>query len=203
MSKNLYDEDSIESLSPLQHVRTRSSMYIGATDTPYQLVIEILSNAIDEYRIGNGKKIVVDIAENGEVTCQDEAQGFIVDTYREDGKSILQAAFDTLNTSGKFRSDGVYEGSALGLHGQGSKIANFLSHYMIVESIRGGVKETVSFEEGEFKNRTVEKTSGHSGTKVVFKPSEEFFSSTKIDIKKLKNRIMFSWLGIRRICNGT
>ena len=187
MSNNLYNEDSIQSLSPLQHVRTRPSMYIGATDTPYQLVIEILSNAIDEYRIGNGKTIILDITDDGKISCQDEAQGFIVGSYREDGKSILQASFDTLNTSGKFSSDGVYEGSALGLHGQGSKIANFLSHKMIVESVRDGIREVVFFKEGEFQNRIVEKTSAHSGTRVTFKPSEEFFTSTKIDIKKLKN----------------
>ena len=187
MSNNLYNKDSIQSLSPLQHVRTRPSMYIGATDTPYQLVIEILSNAIDEYRIGNGKVIILDITDDGKISCQDEAQGFIVDSYREDGKSILQASFDTLNTSGKFTSDGVYEGSALGLHGQGSKIANFLSHEMIVESVRNGVKETIFFKEGEFQDRTVEKTTVHSGTRVTFKPSEKFFTSTKIDIKKLKS----------------
>ena len=187
MSNNLYNEDSIQSLSPLQHVRTRPSMYIGATDTPYQLVIEILSNAIDEYRIGNGKTIILNITDDGKISCQDEAQGFIVDSYREDGKSILQASFDTLNTSGKFTSDGVYEGSALGLHGQGSKIANFLSHEMIVESVRDGIKETIFFKEGKFQDRIVEKTTVHSGTRVTFKPSEEFFTSTKIDIKKLKN----------------
>lgn len=187
MSNNLYTEDSIQSLSPLQHVRTRPSMYIGATDTPYQLVIEILSNAIDEYRIGNGNVIILNIADDGQISCQDQAQGFIVDSYREDGKSILQASFDTLNTSGKFSSDGVYEGSALGLHGQGSKIANFLSHKMIVESVRDGIKETIFFEEGEFQSRLVEKTTMHSGTRVTFRPSEEFFTSTKIDIKKLKN----------------
>ena len=186
MDKHLYNEDSIQSLTPLQHVRARCSMYIGSTDTPYQLVIEILSNAIDEYRIGNGDTIKLTV-KDGIVKCQDNAQGFIVNSYREDGKSILQAAFDTLNTSGKFSSDGVYEGSALGLHGQGSKIANFLSNWMKVISTRDKITETVEFTEGEFVSREVCKTYESSGTTVIFHPSKEFFKTTEIDLKKLYN----------------
>ena len=69
------------------------------------MVIEIVSNAVDEFRLGHGDKIIVEIY-NDNVTVQDFGQGFIPNSFREDGKSILEAAFSVLNTSGKYREDG-------------------------------------------------------------------------------------------------
>lgn len=115
---NLYTEDSIESLSPLEFTRLRPGVYAGDTTYSTQLLVEIVSNAVDEFRLGNGKKIIVDI--NGSiVTVEDEGQGFIPNSFREDGKSILEAAFSVLNTSGKYREDGTYEGTSLGSFGIG------------------------------------------------------------------------------------
>ena len=61
---NTYKDDSIESLSALEHVRLRPGMYAGDTSDATQLAIEILGNAIDEYNIGHGNKIQVTISEN-------------------------------------------------------------------------------------------------------------------------------------------
>ena len=79
-----------------------------------------------------------------------DEKGQLFATLREDGKTVLQAAFDTLNTSGKFSDDGVYEGTALGLNGIGCKLVNFLSHKMEVETFRDGMTESIFFEEGVF-----------------------------------------------------
>ena len=64
------------------------------------------------------------------VSVQDYGQGFLVNEVRDDGKTILEAAFSVLNTSGKYREDGTYEGTSLGSFGIGSKITTFLSHYL-------------------------------------------------------------------------
>ena len=188
MSKKLYDEDSIKSLSPLQFTRLRPGVYCGSTEYSTQLVIEIISNAIDEFKAGHGNLIEVKIDTVGEVSymVRDFGQGFLVNSLREDGKTVLQAAFDTLNTSGKFSDDGVYEGTALGLNGIGCKLVNFLSHKMEVETFRDGMTESIFFEEGVFVNRQVNKSKEPSGTYVRWQPSEEFFTHQNADFNKLK-----------------
>lgn len=117
--KKTYDKDSIQSLSPLEFTRLRAGVYCGSTEYSTQLLIEIVSNAVDEFKAGNGNIINVEITKDNIYRVRDFAQGFPVNEYRDDGKTILQASFDTLNTSGKFTDDGVYEGTALGLNGIG------------------------------------------------------------------------------------
>ena len=119
MSNNLYNEESIKSLSPLEFTRLRPGVYCGSTEYATQPLIEIVSNAIDEYKAGHGDTIDVTINKDNSCCVRDYAQGFLINSKRDDGKTILQAAFDTLNTSGKFTDDGVYEGTALGLNGIG------------------------------------------------------------------------------------
>lgn len=119
MSKNLYKEDSIKSLNPREFTRLRPGVYCGSTEYSTQLLVEIVSNAVDEFQAGNGTIINVDYKDNGCCKVEDFAQGFPINSVREDGETILQASFDVLNTSGKFSDDGVYEGTALGLNGIG------------------------------------------------------------------------------------
>lgn len=115
---NLYTEDSIESLSAREHVRLRPQMYIGDTTDATHLAIEILGNAIDEFNIGHGNQIHINITKEC-ITIEDWGQGFPINIQREDGETVLQASFDVINTSGKYREDGIYEGTAIGLNGIG------------------------------------------------------------------------------------
>ena len=184
MSK-MYTKDSIESLSPLEFTRLKPGVYAGDTTYSTQLLIEILSNAIDEYRLGHGNQIDITI-DKDIVTVQDYGQGFIPNEFREDGKTILEAAFSVLNTSGKYREDGTYEGTSLGSFGIGSKITTFLSHWLIVTTGRNGKFEQIKFEEGEFHNRISGDTK-ITGTTVSWQPSEEFFTHTKVELDKVKD----------------
>ena len=188
MSDNkLYNKDSIESLSPLEFTRLRPGVYAGDTTYSTQLLVEIVSNAVDEFRLGHGKDIYVKI-DKDIVTVQDYGQGFLVNEIREDGKSILEAAFSVLNTSGKYREDGTYEGTSLGSFGIGSKITTFLSHYLQVRTVRDGKYEEIRFKEGIFKIRNIGNAAGSpSGTLVQWQPSEEFFTHTEVEIGKVKD----------------
>ena len=185
MDKNLYTEKSIESLDPLQFTRLRPGVYAGDTTYSTQLLVEIVSNAVDEFRLGHGNRIEVNI-DKDIITVRDYGQGFIPNSFREDGKTILEAAFSVINTSGKYREDGTYEGTSLGSFGIGSKITTFLSHWLKVITIRDGISETVEFKEGVFDNRKVEKTGYPTGTKVIWQPSEEFFTHTEVELNKIK-----------------
>lgn len=182
---NLYDENSIESLSPLEFTRLRPGVYAGDCTYSTQLLIEIFSNAVDEHNSGHGNQIDVTI-EKDIVTVKDYGQGFIPNSFREDGKTILEAAFSVLNTSGKYREDGSYEGTSLGSFGIGSKITTFLSHWLLVETHRNGKYEKVGFEEGEFLNRTTGPWTKENGTIVSWQPSEEFFENTEVEINKIR-----------------
>ena len=93
-------------------------MYCGDTTYSTQLLIEIVSNSVDEFRNGHGNKIEVTI-DKDKVSVRDYGQGFLVNEIREDGKTVLEAAFSVLNTSGKYREDGTYEGTSLGSFGIG------------------------------------------------------------------------------------
>ena len=179
----LYNEDSIESLSPLEFTRLRPGVYAGDTTYSTQLLVEIISNAVDEFRLGNGNRIGVTIT-GDMVAVRDYGQGFICNSFREDGKTILEAAFSVLNTSGKYREDGTYEGTSLGSFGIGSKITTFLSHWLRVKTIRDGEWEEIYFKEGVFDNRTTG-VGGVSGTLVEWQPSEEFFTHTEVESNKI------------------
>lgn len=187
----LYNKDSIESLSPLEFTRLRPGVYAGDTTYSTQLLVEIVSNAVDEFRLGHGQAIDILINNKDKDTniiVHDYGQGFLVNEVREDGKTVLEAAFSVLNTSGKYREDGTYEGTSLGSFGIGSKITTFLSHKLKVTTYRDGKSETVYFKEGVFdKRETGTVSSGKTGTTVEWTPSEEFFTHTSIEISKIKD----------------
>ena len=186
MSK-LYTKDSIESLSPLEFTRLKPGVYAGDTTYSTQLLIEILSNSIDEYNLGHGNQIDI-VIDKDIVTVRDYGQGFLVNEIREDGKTILEAAFSVLNTSGKYREDGTYEGTSLGSFGIGSKITTFLSHWLKVITYRNNEYEQIKFTEGKFTDRkTGKEEQRYSGTKVMWQPSEEFFTHTEVEIDKVKS----------------
>ena len=188
IDKKLYTEDSIESLSPLEFTRLRPGVYCGDTTYATQLLIEIISNAVDEFRLDHGDKIDVTI-DKDIVTVQDYGQGFIPNSFREDGKTILEAAFSVLNTSGKYREDGTYEGTSLGSFGIGSKITTFLSHWLEVKTTRDSKVEKIRFKEGIFEKREtwmIKDAGTCHGTVVSWQPSEEFFTHTEVELDKIK-----------------
>ena len=190
---NFYTDDSIESLTPIEHVQLRPGMYIGSTENPNQLLLEIFSNALDEHNIGHGNLITVDVNEKtGECYVLDEAQGFPINQVREDGKTILEASFSVLNTSGKYSDDGVYEGTSLGLNGIGAKAANFLSETFKVISWNEKDYESLTFKNGILQKREVGKTKeleavkSKTGTDIYYLPKAKYFSSICTDISFFK-----------------
>lgn len=196
---NIYTDDSIESLNARDFTRLRAGVYCGSTEYSTQLLVEIVSNAIDEFSVGHGSVINVDYQEDGTCIVEDFAQGVPVNVLREDGETVLQAIFDVLNTSGKFSDDGVYEGTALGLNGIGCKLCCFLSHYLKVSTYRDGLSEHLKFVEGIFDSREIDKQGHiHTGTVIEWQPNPEFFTHPQIDINKIK-RLFHEWVCL---CQG-
>ena len=188
MANKTYDKSSIEHLSPLEFTRLKPGVYCGDTTYSTQLLVEIVSNAVDEYRLGHGSTIRVGI-KGTVITVTDYGQGFLVNQKMEGSDmTVLEAAFSELNTSGKYREDGTYEGTSLGSFGIGSKITTYLSHWLDVMTYRGGKREHILFVEGVFKKRELgicEKNL--HGTSVTWSPSEEFFTHPEVEIGKVKS----------------
>jgi len=207
MDNKLYNKDSIESLSPLEFTRLKPGVYAGDTTYSTQLLVEIISNAVDEFRLGHGNQIDILInneEKNTNITVRDYGQGFLVNEMRDDGKSILEAAFSVLNTSGKYREDGTYEGTSLGSFGIGSKITTFLSHNLEVTTYRDNKYETVIFKEGVFQARGTGNLIHPTGTIVKWTPSEQFFTHTTVEenkVKTLLNTISCLCPGLKIILN--
>ena len=186
----LYDEKSIESLSPLEFTRLRPGVYVGSTEYSTQLLIEIVSNAVDEFKAGHGNKIIVTIKNDNTIIVEDNGQGFIPNAKRDDGKTVLEASFSVLNTSGKYSDDGVYEGTALGLNGIGSKLTTYLSHQLEVITHRDGKYEHIWFKEGVFDKRDTgawDNKNSPYGTLVQWQPNEEFFTHPEVDMSVITN----------------
>lgn len=172
MAEVKYTEENIRSLDWKEHIRLRPGMYIGklgdgsaADDGIYVLIKEIIDNSIDEYVMGYGKQIDIDIKEK-------------IVTVRDYGRGIpLGAVIDCvskINTGGKYDSSAFQK--SVGLNGVGTKAVNALSSYFKVESVRDGQKKTAEFDKGELiKDHKIEKTSDRNGTKMQFNPDNTIF----------------------------
>lgn len=179
-----YKEGSIKTVSPREFTRMKPGVYCGSTEYSTQLLKEIFTNAVDEHRIGHGNKIqiIINTKENN-YTVIDNGQGFPVNKkHDEEGRTVLEAAFSVLNTSGKYDEDGTYNGISNGAFGIGGKLTNFLSKSFYVTSSTGnGEAEQLEFKDGLFQNRKILNFNNESGTIIQFIPDEQFFKNSQID----------------------
>lgn len=111
-----YDINSIESLSFRDGVRKRIAMYLGSADMQgvYNAIQEIISNSIDEYYMGYGEKISIELGLDNMIIISDTGRG-IPFGIKEDGTNVLVDIFSRPHTGGKF-NDKVYN-SVAGLNG--------------------------------------------------------------------------------------
>ena len=183
---NNYNEDSIKSLEPREHIRLRPGMYIGKLgdgsaqdDGIYVLVKEIMDNCIDEYVMGHGKQIEITVT-NQRVTVRDYGRGIPL------GKVI--DCVSKINTGGKYDSS-VFQKS-VGLNGVGTKAVNALSSYFKVQSIRDGETKIAEFEQGKLiSDYPVEKTTAKNGTIVTFEPDNTIFKNYNFIPQFLEDQI--------------
>ena len=178
-----YTEENIRSLDWKEHIRLRPGMYIGKLgdgaapdDGIYVLVKEIMDNSIDEFVMGNGKRINIKI-KDGSVQIRDFGRGIPL------GKVI--DCVSKINTGGKYDSKAFKK--SVGLNGVGTKAVNALSDNFIVESYRDGEKKRAVFEKGEIvEDSKVEKTDERNGTYMEFTPDKSVFKNYKFRVPYLE-----------------
>ncbi len=167
-----YTEASIKTLSSLEHIRLRPGMYIGrlgngthAEDGIYVLIKETIDNSIDEFMMGGGRKIEVELTDRS-VKVRDYGRGIPL------GK--LVDCVSIINTGAKYDSETFQK--AVGLNGVGQKAVNALALTYRAQAIRDGETKVVEFAQGKLKSQSkVTKTTERNGTLIEFTPDEALF----------------------------
>ncbi|MBQ6984388.1 MAG: type IIA DNA topoisomerase subunit B [Paludibacteraceae bacterium] len=167
-----YGDENIIHLDDMEHIRRRPGMYIGklgdgshSDDGIYVLIKESIDNSIDEFRMGEGKVIEVDVVD-GRVRVRDYGRGIPL------GK--LVEVVSVLNTGGKYDSKAFKK--SVGLNGVGTKAVNALSSYFAVESYREGKMRRAEFSQGKLvKDSGIIDYDGPEkrGTIIEFVPDDE------------------------------
>jgi topoisomerase-4 subunit B len=169
-----YTEASIKTLSSTEHIRLRPGMYIGrlgngshAEDGIYVLLKETIDNSVDEFTMGQGRRIDVEV-EDRKVRVRDYGRGIPL------GK--LLECVSVINTGAKYDSETFKK--AVGLNGVGQKAVNALSLEYRAEAVRDGESKVVEFARGKLrKDNRVRKTAERNGTIIEFTPDEQLFGS--------------------------
>ncbi len=169
-----YTEDDIKSLDWREHIRLRPGMYIGklgdgssAEDGIYILLKEALDNSVDEFVMGHGKEITIEIDDESRVEVRDFGRGIPL------GKLMDCAA--KINTGAKYDSEAFKK--SVGLNGVGIKAVNALSGFFEIQAWRDGKTKAIEFSKGqvveEMKKPKADK--GEPGTRLSFEIDRSVF----------------------------
>ncbi|MFW5717475.1 MAG: toprim domain-containing protein [Spirochaetota bacterium] len=160
-------------------------MYIGRLgdgsnldDGIYVLLKEVIDNAVDEYIMGAGSTIRVDIKDH-RVKVRDFGRGIPL------GKVV--ECVSVINTGAKYNDD-VFQFS-VGLNGVGTKAVNALSSEFRVVAMRDGKYAEAVFRQGQLVREKKGKTSEKNGTYVEFEPDEEIFGDYEFNFEFIEQRL--------------
>jgi topoisomerase-4 subunit B len=169
-----YTEASIKTLSSTEHIRLRPGMYIGrlgsgahAEDGIYVLLKETIDNSVDEFTMGAGRRIDIELEER-RAKVRDYGRGIPL------GK--LLECVSVINTGAKYDSETFKK--AVGLNGVGQKAVNALSVEYRAQAFREGEVKMVEFAKGKLKkDYRVAKTTERNGTSIEFAPDADLFGA--------------------------
>ncbi|PQL90854.1 DNA topoisomerase IV subunit B [Apibacter adventoris] len=201
-NQSQYTEDNIKTLEWQEHIRIRPGMYIGKLgdgsspdDGIYILLKEILDNSIDEYVMGEGKRINISL-DNNIIKIRDFGRGIPL------GK--MKDAVSKMNTGGKYDSRAFKK--SVGLNGVGTKAVNALSSYFKVKSVRDGVTRTAEFQRGEIVKESPEtESTERRGTEITFEPDSLIFNNYRFRkeyIEKMLKNYVYLNPGLKIYFNG-
>ena len=197
-----YTEDSIRSLDWKEHIRLRPGMYIGKLgdgssqdDGIYVLIKEVIDNSIDEFVMGYGNTIEVNVSGKN-VTIRDYGRGMPL------GK--VDECVSKINTGAKYDSK-VFK-KAVGLNGVGSKVVNALSSNFLAQSMREGKTKIVNYERGTLVgDEPIVNCEEKRGTIITFAPDSEVFGNYHFLVEYIEEMLwnyVFLNNGITIIFNG-
>lgn len=198
-----YTSDDIKTLDWKEHIRKRPGMYIGklgdgshSDDGIYLILKEVIDNSIDEFAMGFGKQIVVNITDDGTVEVRDYGRGIPLE-------SVVDVS-SKMNTGAKYDSDAFKK--SVGLNGVGMKATNALSTYFEISSCRNGEKKKVCYSRGEITDDCpICPTDEENGTYVKFVPDKDIFLNYKYNdefVETMMKNYSFLNTGLTIVYNG-
>lgn len=210
MSKNLnsYTSKDIKSLDGIEAVRLRPGMYIGSVDNKglHHLLLEVISNSIDEYLNGYGTRVDIVIGKDSkEASVSDDGRGIPFGKTNKGTEAIIDIC-TSLHSGGKF-GQGGYSVSG-GLHGIGLTAVNALSENFEIVSTRDKKSaHLISTRGRDVKFKVFDNNTGTKpqGTLVKFIPDKEIFEDAKFKIDKVKEMVRelsFLTAGLEFFVNG-
>ena len=197
-----YGKDAIVTLSPREHIRLRPGMYIGklgdgtqSDDGIYVLLKEVVDNSIDEFIMGAGKRIEINI-EGDRVSVRDYGRGIPLEA--------LSDAVSKMNTGGKYGGDAFKK--TVGLNGVGVKAVNMLSSHFLARSVRNGEARAVTFSQGlELTDRSESGVAEQNGTYVEFVVDRAVFGDYAYNLEYVEQMVKnytYLNLGLTVVLNG-
>ena len=201
-----YTEDNIKSLDWKEHIRLRPGMYIGKLgngsspdDGIYILIKEVIDNSIDEYVMGFGKKVDIQI---------DQQTVYIRDYGRGIPLGKLKDCASKINTGAKYDSEAFKK--SVGLNGVGIKAVNALSEYFKIQAFRDGKTRSMTFSKGETIEEDtkdqIDKNNNPNGTLIEFTPDNSIFNHFSFRNEYVQDMLWnYAYLnsGLTLYCNQT
>ena len=201
-----YTEDNIKSLDWKEHIRLRPGMYIGKLgngsspdDGIYILIKEVIDNSIDEYVMGFGKKVDIQI---------DQQTVYIRDYGRGIPLGKLKDCASKINTGAKYDSEAFKK--SVGLNGVGIKAVNALSEYFKIQAFRDGKTRSITFSKGETIEEDtkdqIDKNNNPNGTLIEFTPDNSIFNHFSFRNEYVQDMLWnYAYLnsGLTLFCNQT
>lgn len=214
MKRKEYTEQDIQVLTDRDHVRLRTSMYLGNT-TPtsyliptflptgvdldnitfipavYKCVGEILDNSVDELVQSSQKEKTIWIESNGLLgtfTITDNGRGVPIGMH-ESGKHTPEVVFSQLRSGRNFgdnRDQGV-----IGLNGVGSSAVAMLSITFRVDIRRDKKRYIQEFNNGALTHSgplICKTTENKTGTSISFTLDDTIFADISLPEKLVRNR---------------
>ncbi len=201
--ESTYTENEIRTLDWKEHIRRRPGMYIGklgdgsgSDDGIYVLLKEVLDNSVDEYMMGFGRQIVVNLTDGHEITVRDYGRGVPLG-------SVIDVS-SKMNTGGKYDSKAFKK--SVGLNGVGIKAVNALSVEFEIRSVRDGSSKYAKYSMGELiEESEITSTDEPNGTYIRFVPDNSIFRDylyREEFIEPLLKNYTFLNTGLTMIFNG-
>ena len=198
-----YTSDDIKTLDWKEHIRKRPGMYIGklgdgshSDDGIYVILKEVIDNSIDEFAMGFGKQIVVNITDDGTVEVRDYGRGIPLE-------SVVDVS-SKMHTGAKYDSDAFKKSE--GLNGVCMKATKALSTYFEISSCRNGEKKKVCYSRGEITDDCpICPTDEENGTYVKFVPDKDIFLNYKYNdefVETMMKNYSFLNTGLTIVYNG-
>ncbi len=174
-----YTDEDIKTLDWREHIRLRPGMYIGKLgdgsspdDGIYVLLKEVIDNSIDEFVMGHGKVIEIQL-DGRRLRVRDYGRGIPLGKVKDCAAKI--------NTGAKYDSQAFKK--SVGLNGVGIKAVNALSNSFHIQSHREGKTMAIDFVRGEVAKelKAPQSSKEEPGTELIYEPDVDVFGEYSYD----------------------